>query len=324
MRILVTGGAGLLGTRLIQSLLDTQPTIDGRPITAIMSLDIGPCPIGDGRVESVIGDISDPRVVESALGPDTAVVCHLAAIVSAEAEADFERGMQVNFDATRVLLDACRRLAKAPRFLFASSLAVFGPATVEPLAENIAPMPQSSYGTQKAIGELLVNDYSRRGFIDGRVCRLPTIVVRPGRPNQAASSFASSIIREPLNGEEAICPVASDLPLWLSSPRIAVSNLIHALTLPADRLGDWRTFNLPGLTVTVSEMLDALERKAGAEARARVRFEPDAAIEPIVTSWPGGLEVKRSLALGFGADRNFDDVITAFVDDEATAGRTQG
>ncbi|HET7314111.1 D-erythronate dehydrogenase, partial [Salinisphaera sp.] len=299
MRILVTGGAGFLGARLIQSLLDTQPLIDGQRARAITSLDVGPCPISDERVESVTGDISDPRVIESALGPDVAVVCHLAAVVSAEAEADFQRGMQVNFDATRVLLDACRRLAQAPRFLFASSLAVFGPGEVEPLAEDTAPMPQSSYGTQKAIGELLVNDYSRRGFIDGRACRLPTIVVRPGRPNKAASSFASSIIREPLNGEDAICPVASDLPLWLSSPRTAVTNLVHALTLPADRLGDWRTFNLPGLTVTVSEMLDALERQAGIETRARVRFEPDAAIESIVNSWPGGLETKRSLALGF-------------------------
>lgn len=320
MRILVTGGAGFLATRLIQSLLDTRPTIDGQPITAITSLDIGPCPIDDARVESITGDISDPRVIESALTPDTAAVCHLAAIVSAEAEADFERGMRVNLDATRLLLDGCRRLEQVPRFLFTSSLAVFGPAQTNPLAEDIAPMPRSSYGAQKAIGELLVNDYSRRGFIDGRACRLPTIVVRPGRPNRAASSFASSIIREPLNGEGAVCPVAPDLALWLSSPRTAVANLTHALTSPAERLGDWRTFNLPGLTVTVTAMLDALERHAGTDTRARVRFERDAAIEAIVASWPGGLEVERSLALGCEADRNFDDVIAAFVEDEGAAG----
>lgn len=318
MRILVTGGAGFLGTRLIQALLDTR-WIDGQPISAITSLDIGPCPLADERIESVTGDISDPRVIESALKSDTTAVCHLAAIVSSEAEADFERGMQVNLDATRVLLDACRRLGDAPRFLFTSSLAVFGPASTEPLAEDIAPMPRSSYGAQKAIGELLVNDYSRRGFIDGRVCRLPTIVVRPGRPNQAASSFASSIIREPLNGEDAVCPVSAERPLWLSSPRTAVANLVHALTIPVERLGGWRTLNLPGLTVEVSEMLNALERRAGAKARARVRFEPDPGIESIVNSWPGALDVTRPLGLGFGADQNFDDVITAFMEDETAS-----
>lgn len=320
MRALVTGGAGFLGTRLIRSLLEKQLTIDGQPVTEITSLDTGPSSITDDRVESVTGDISNPRVIDSALSDDTVAICHLAAIVSAEAEADFERGMQVNVDATRTLLDACRRLTYSPRFLFASSLAVFGPASSEPLAGDIAPMPRSSYGTQKAVGELLVNDYSRRGFIDGRACRLPTIVVRPGRPNNAASSFASSIIREPLKGEEAVCPVEPDLRLWLSSPRTAVANLVHALMLPSDRLGNWRTFNMPGLPIKVSEMLDALERQAGPEARARVRFESDVAIESIVNSWPGSIEVNRPLALGFGADQNFDDVISAFIADERPGG----
>ncbi len=261
------------------------------------------------------------KSLRATLTSDTAVVCHLAAVVSSEAEADFDRGMQVNLDATRQLLDACRGLPRPPRFLFASSLAVFGPDGTEPLAEDVAPMPQSSYGTQKAIGELLVNDYSRKGFIDGRACRLPTIVVRPGRPNRAASSFASSIIREPLAGVEAICPVGAEQSMWLSSPRSAVANLIHALELPAERLGSWRTINLPGLSVTVTEMLDALARRAGREARALVRFETDPDIERLVKSWPGALDVKRPYELGFRADEDFDAAVAAFIEDEAAAGR---
>ncbi|MGB7757490.1 MAG: D-erythronate dehydrogenase [Salinisphaera sp.] len=321
MRVLVTGGAGFLGTRLIQTLLDSQTTIGGESISAITSLDMRACPVTDSRVTSVVGDGSDGEVIAATLTSDTAVVCHLAAVVSSEAEADFDRGMQVNLDATRQLLDACRGLPRPPRFLFASSLAVFGPDGTEPLAEDVAPMPQSSYGTQKAIGELLVNDYSRKGFIDGRACRLPTIVVRPGRPNRAASSFASSIIREPLAGVEAICPVGAEQSMWLSSPRSAVANLIHALELPAERLGSWRTINLPGLSVTVTEMLDALARRAGREARALVRFETDPDIERLVKSWPGALDVKRPYELGFRADEDFDAAVAAFIEDEAAAGR---
>ncbi|MGM8929950.1 D-erythronate dehydrogenase [Salinicola halophyticus] len=316
MHVIVTGGAGFLGARLIQQLLAGEASIEGQAITRVTSIDLAPCPVGDDRVESLTGDVADPALIEQALGDDTGAVCHLAAMVSSQAEADFELGMRVNLDATRTLLEACRAHPKRLRFLFASSLAVFGPGLSQPVPEAVGPQPRSSYGAQKAMGELLVNDYSRRGFVDGRVCRLPTIVVRPGKPNQAASSFASSIIREPLSGLEAICPVDAGLPLWLSSPRAVVANLVHALALDGETLGDWRTLNLPGITVTVEEMLDALERQAGTSARDLVRFEPDAGIDAIVASWPGGLAVERPLSLGFQADSDFDAIIHAYLDDK--------
>lgn len=319
MHVVVTGGAGFLGARLVRALLAGDVTIDGKTIDRITSIDLAPCPVGDARVESVAGDIADPSLIDQALRDDTAAVCHLAAVVSAQAEADFDLGMRVNLDATRGLLEACRVHPERLRFLFASSLAVFGPVSEQPVAEAIGPQPRSSYGAQKAMGELLVNDYSRRDFIDGRVCRLPTIVARPGKPNQAASSFASSIIREPLSGQPAVCPVDPGLPLWLSSPRAVIANLVHALTLSGEaldtQLDGWRTLNLPGITVSVHEMLEALARQAGEEARQRVSFEPDAAIDRIVSSWPGGLEITRPLALGFKADRDFDAIVRAYRED---------
>ncbi|MDO0945635.1 MULTISPECIES: D-erythronate dehydrogenase [Chromohalobacter] len=315
MQVIVTGGAGFLGARLIQTLLEEGQRIEGEAITRVTSIDLAPCPLDDPRVESWTGDIADKALIERALGDDTLAVCHLAAVVSAQAEADFELGMRVNLEATQALLDACRAHPRRLRFLFASSLAVFGPGLAQPVPEETGPQPRSSYGAQKAIGELLVNDYSRRGFIDGRVCRLPTIVARPGKPNQAASSFASSIIREPLAGQRAVCPVDPDLPLWLSSPRAVVGNLRHALQLDDAALGEWRTLNLPGITVTVTQLLDALERQAGAETRGLVDFTPDAAIDKIVASWPGGLEIARPLSLGFQADTDVDAVIRAYRED---------
>ncbi|WP_342595736.1 D-erythronate dehydrogenase [Salinicola lusitanus] len=316
MHVIVTGGAGFLGARLVRQLLSGEVSIAGQAVTRVTSIDLAPCPIAEDRVESLTGDVADPALIERALGDDTGAVCHLAAVVSAQAEADFELGMRVNLDATRALLEACRAHPKRLRFLFASSLAVFGPGLALPVAEAIGPQPRSSYGAQKAMGELLVNDYSRRGFVDGRVCRLPTIVVRPGKPNRAASSFASAIIREPLAGVEAVCPVDAGLALWLSSPRAVVANLAHALSIEGEALGDWRTLNLPGITVTVTAMLDALERVAGPSARQRVRFEPDAGIDAIVASWPGGLDTARPLGLGFRADSDFDAIIRAYREDE--------
>ncbi|MGO1345081.1 MULTISPECIES: D-erythronate dehydrogenase [Chromohalobacter] len=315
MQVIVTGGAGFLGARLIQTLLEEGQRIEGETITRVTSIDLAPCPLDDPRVESWVGDVADKALIERAMGDDTLAVCHLAAVVSSQAEADFELGMRVNLEATQALLDACRAHPRRLRFLFASSLAVFGPGLEQPVPEVVGPQPRSSYGAQKAIGELLVNDYSRRGFIDGRVCRLPTIVARPGKSNQAASSFASSIIREPLAGQRAVCPVDPELPLWLSSPRAVVGNLRHALQLDGDALGEWRTLNLPGITVTVTQLLDALERQAGAETRSLVDFEPDAAIDKIVASWPGALEIERPLSLGFQADADVDAVIHAYRED---------
>lgn len=315
MQVIVTGGAGFLGARLIQTLLEEGQRIEGETITRVTSIDLASCPLDDPRVESWVGDVADKALIERAMGDDTLAVCHLAAVVSSQAEADFELGMRVNLEATQALLDACRAHPRRLRFLFASSLAVFGPGLAQPVPEEVGPQPRSSYGAQKAIGELLVNDYGRRGFIDGRVCRLPTIVARPGKPNQAASSFASSIIREPLAGQRAVCPVAPELPLWLSSPRAVVGNLRHALQLDGDALGEWRTLNLPGITVTVTQLLDALERQVGAETRALVSFEPDAAIDKIVASWPGGLDIERPLSLGFQSDDDVDAVIRAYRED---------
>ncbi|MBA1272951.1 D-erythronate dehydrogenase [Stutzerimonas azotifigens] len=311
MKILVTGGAGFLGARLIEALL--APTAnDLLPAGGtIVSADLAPCPVDDPRVVSHTGDVSDPAFIASLIDPSTTLVYHLAAVVSGQAEADFDLGMRVNFDATRTLLEACRQQAQTPRFVFASSLAVFGGPMPEQVPESLAPLPQSSYGAQKAMAELLINDYSRKGFVDGRVCRLPTISVRPGKPNAAASSFASGILREPLSGEASNCPVPLDTRLWLSSPQTVIDNLLHAARLDGQALGLRRTLNLPGISVRVSEMLDSLARVGGDAARARVGFEPDERVQRIVCSWPGDFDIERPLQLGFRVDADFDSVVKA-------------
>jgi nucleoside-diphosphate-sugar epimerase len=305
MIIVVTGGAGFLGSRVIQALLLADPQ------SSIISLDLAPCPVLDPRVRSIVGDIADERLLASAFDTDVSVVYHLAAIVSSQAEADFDLGMRVNFDATRALLERCRLSAKQPRVVFASSLAVFGGDVPKVVPESQAALPQSSYGTQKAMAELLINDYTRKGFIDGRVCRLPTISVRPGKPNAAASSFASGIIREPMAGQTSVCPVPLDTRLWLCSPDTVVANLVHAAELEGGALGANRTLNLPGICVEVLAMLDALQRIAGPEARARVTLQRDERIERIVCSWPGDFDITRPLALGFQVDASIDDLIRA-------------
>lgn len=313
MKIIVTGGAGFLGTRLIKALLARAGQVEGLPaFESIVSVDLAPCAVDDPRVSSVTGNVSDPAFIRAAVTPDTVAVYHMAAVVSGQAEADFDLGMSVNLDGTRALLEACRALGTAPRFVFASSLAVFGGPMPEVVPEDLALLPQSSYGAQKAIGELLVGDYSRKGFIDGRVCRLPTIVVRPGKPNAAASSFASGIIREPLNGEASNCPVPPATRMWLSSPATVTDNLVHAIAVPGERLGGRRTLNLPGLCVTVAEMLASLERVGGPEARARVTEVPEQRIIDIVCSWPGDFDVSRPLALGFTRDGDFDAVVRQY------------
>lgn len=311
MKILVTGGAGFLGSRLIQALLAPAANDLLPGLTHILSVDLAPCPLQDPRIESLIGDIADPAFITPLIDADTAIVYHLAAVVSGQAEADFDLGMRVNLDATRVLLEACRQQGHAPKLVFASSLAVFGGELPAQVPENLAPLPQSSYGAQKAMAELLINDYSRKGFIDGRVCRLPTISVRPGRPNAAASSFASGIIREPLAGEPSNCPVPLDTRLWLSSPDCVIANLVHAARLDGQALGLRRTLNLPGISVSVRQMLDSLERLAGVAARALVGHEADPRVERIVCSWPGDFDIRRPLQLGFAVDPDFDAIVAA-------------
>jgi nucleoside-diphosphate-sugar epimerase len=225
----------------------------------------------------------------------------------------------VNLDATRALLEASRRLRRPPRLVATSSVAVYGGVLPPVVTDDTALRPQSSYGMEKAVGELLVADYARRGWVDGRVLRLPTVSVRPGKPNKAASSFASGIIREPLSGLEAVCPVPPETRLWLLSPRKAVEDLVHGHEIDAAALGGVRTVNLPGLSVTVAEMVAALERVGGREAVARIRWERDPLVERIVASWPGVWDTTRALRLGFGGDADFESVVRAFVADDLSA-----
>ena len=321
MKALITGGAGFLGRRLAGRLLErgTLKGPDGRDrtIDEIVLLDVVPAAgFADARVRTLVGDVAVPGFIERAIDRDTASVFHLAAVVSAQAEENFDLGMRVNVDASRALLEACRAAGHRPRVVFTSSVAVFGGALPPTVLESTATNPQSSYGTQKAIGELLVNDYSRRAFVDGRVLRLPTVSVRPGRPNRAASSFASGIIREPLAGEAAACPISPDTRVWLLSPRRAVDGLVLGHELDSAALGTSRVINLPGISVTVRDMVAALERVAGAGVAGRVRWERDPALDRIVSSWPGAWEARRAEALGFRGDADFDSIIRAYIEDE--------
>jgi nucleoside-diphosphate-sugar epimerase len=272
--------------------------------------------LGDPRVESIAADITDRAAVERVIGPETTSVFHLAAVVSGQAEAEFDLGMRVNFDATRLLLERLRHLGHNARFVMTSSVAVFGGDLPEVVPDDFIWAPQSSYGTQKAMADLLMSDYARKGFVDARSIRLPTIVVRPGKPNLAASSFASGIIREPLHGQAAVCPVDPETILWLMSPRSVVRNLMHAHDLPAERLGRRRVINLPGLSIRVAEMIAALERIAGPETTSLIRIERDPKVEQIVNSWPGNFTAACARSLGFVVDTDFSDIIRAFMEDE--------
>jgi len=321
MNVVITGGAGFLGQRLARKLLarGRLSTAEGRqePIERLVLLDVVPAPyFGDSRVHAISGDLSDASIVRRAFADGAASVFHLAAVVSGQAEADFDLGMRVNLDASRLLLEACRASGQKPRVLFTSSVAVYGGELPPLVDDRTALTPQSSYGVQKAIGELLLGDYTRKGFVDGRVARLPTISVRPGRPNKAASSFASGIIREPLNGEGAICPVSPGLRLWLLSPRRAIDCLIDLHDIPADVLGRSRSINLPGVSVSVAQMVDALRAVAGDAAAQRIRWERDPVIERIVGSWPAAWDIARATSLGLRGDADFEAIVRAYVEDD--------
>ena len=267
----------------------------------------------------VTGDITDPEVLKHVINPQTSSVFHFAAVVSAAAEADFDLGLRVNLHGTLAVLEACRALPQPPRLVFTSSIATFGgelPAVVD---DTTPQTPQSSYGIQKAVGELLVNDYARKGFLDGRAIRLPTIVVRPGKPNRAASGFASGIIREPLCGMDTVCPVTPDTRLAILSPRRAVAAFLLAHDLPAEAWGYTRSLNIPGLSVTVDEMVAALRRVAGEVPVRHIHWEPDAAIQRIISSWPGAFTSTRARRLGFQADASMDEIVQAFIEDDLPA-----
>jgi len=322
MRAVITGGGGFLGLKLAKALLarGALAAQDGSEaaLSKIVLLDAAypeSMPT-DARLEVVCGDVSDAATIERVVTPDTGVIFHLAAVVSGAAEADFDLGDRVNLEGTRRLLAQARRCARAPRLVFASSVAAFGGDLPPVLDDATTPTPQTSYGTQKVIGEYLIADMSRKGFIDGRALRLPTVVVRAGKPNAAASSFASGVIREPLNGVESVCPVAADTGVWLLSPKRVTQAFLHAHDLPASAWPTTRTVNLPGITVSVAEMLEGLRRVAGASVARRVRFEADARIQAIVKTWPSRLKTPRAAGMGFQADPDIDTVIRDYIADE--------
>ncbi|MGQ0510593.1 MAG: D-erythronate dehydrogenase [Betaproteobacteria bacterium] len=321
MNILITGGGGFLGFRLAKTLL-ARGTLGGKPVSSITLLDgaFPPSVAQEPRLKAVTGDVSDAATIAGVCTPDTGAVFHLAAVVSGAAEADFDLGMRVNYKGMELLLAQMRKCRKegAPpaRLVYTSSVAAFGGELPPVLDDATIANPQTSYGAQKVIGEYLVSDYSRKGFIDGRSLRLPTVVVRAGKPNAAASSFASGIIREPLNGVVSECPVAPETGVWLLSPGRVVDAFIHAWELPPEAWGTQRWLNLPGITATVAQMVEALRKVAGDEVAKRVLYKADARIQAIVRTWPVNFRTPRALAMGFKPDPDVESVIRAYIADE--------
>ena len=326
MNIVITGGAGFVGARLARTLLARRQLSPASaapaPIDTITLVDRVPAPSDlaqDPHVRAVVGDLNEllAKAPERAVPPNTSLVFHLAAAVSGECEADFDLGMRSNFAATNALLEVCRKLGTAPTLVFSSSLAVFGNSPEQPLPEvitdNTLPTPQTSYGIQKFIAEQLIADYTRKGFINGRSVRLMTVSVRPGRPNGAASGFFSGMIREPLAGVRAACPVADETPVAISSPTRTIEGLISAAEASDAQWGPRTALNLPSLSTTVGEMAAALGRVAGTTATDLLDRTPDPAIRRIVKSWPGRFETVRARSLGLGSDATFEDVIREYV-----------
>ncbi len=317
MKIVITGGGGFIGFKLAKALL-ARGTLAAEKIARLTLVDQAfPAELPeDPRLETLAGDISDPSFAARAIEPDTASIFHLAAVVSGAAEADFDLGMRVNLKGMQNVLDQARRCARPPRLVFASSVAAFGGQLPHVLDDSTTPAPQTSYGSQKVIGEYLVSDFSRKGYVDGRSLRLPTIVVRPGKANAAASSFASAAVREPLAGVAYECPLPPETGVWLLSPRRVVEAFIHAHDLPASRWGSNRVVNLPGITVTVAEMIAAMGKIAGSHVAKRVSWKLDARIDAIVKTWPVRFATPRALAMGFKADPGIDAVIRDYIADE--------
>jgi UDP-glucose 4-epimerase len=322
MHVMILGAAGMVGRKLVEKIA-SKPLAFGRPVTRLTLADAFQPPIPEAlqsvttalTVDLASAGAAD-RLIET--GPD--LIFHLAAIVSGEAEADFDKGYAVNLDGTRALFDAIRKLGLTstyvPRVVFASSIAVFGTPFPEVIPDEFFTTPLTSYGTQKAIAELLLSDYSRRGIFDGIGIRLPTITVRPGAPNKAASGFFSNILREPLVGKEAVLPVSDSVRHWFASPRAAVGFFVHAATIDTARIGARRNLTMPGLSALVSEEIEALRRVAGDKAVALIKRVPDPVIERIVAGWPTQFDATRASSLGFKAETSFDEILQVHIEDE--------
>ncbi len=330
MHILILGAAGMIGRKLTDRLA-AAGSVGGRAISAMTLVDVVPptAPAGVGvPVSTHACDLATPGEAERLIDGRPDLIFHLAAIVSGEAEADFEKGYRVNLDGTRLLFEAIRRQSGngtyVPRVVFTSSIAVFGAPFPDRIGDDFFTTPLTSYGTQKAIDELLLSDYSRRGFFDGIGIRLPTICVRPGKPNKAASGFFSGILREPLAGQEAVLPVSEDVTHFHASPRAAIGFLMHAASLDLTRLGARRNLTMPGLSATVGEQIEALRRAAGDDAVRLIRREPDATIAGIVAGWARRFDTQRALDLGFRAETSFDDIIRVYIEDELGGAPVRG
>ena len=319
MRVLVTGAGGMIGRKLVERLI-ADGSLRGQRIETIHAVDIAAPSFDGGAIEIVSQavDFRDNASVPPLVDARPDVVFHLAAIVSGEAEADFDKGYEINLGGTQALFDAIARAeGYCPRVVFASSIAVFGAPFPEKIGDTFATLPLTSYGTQKAIGELLLADYTRKGLMDGIGLRLPTIVVRPGKPNLAASGFFSNILREPMAGKEAVLPVDEDVRHWMASPRSAVGFFLHAAEIDGARVGPRRNLTMPGLSMTVGEMIEGLRSFAGDGAAARIRREPDETIRAIVANWPRDFNPARATELGFEAESDFQDILRAHAEDEA-------
>lgn len=325
MHVLLTGGSGFIGQAFAKRLLNANSlNVSGEDAGGITRLTVidtvpAPTPSDDQRVSAVQGDITDRSSLNELITEPVDLCVHLAAIVSANAEADFDLGWSVNVDGTRNLLELMRTQANRPKFVFASSLAVFGGDMPELVSDQIALWPQTSYGAQKAVSELMVADYARKGFVDGLSLRLPTVVVRPGKPNKAASTFASSIIREPLAGKPAICPVDPSAEMFITSPRNIVASLFHAIALADEKIGPNKGMVLPGITVAIGDMVAALRDVAGNDVADLVRWQPDPVIQKIVAGWAANVSGARALKLGFPQDQDFASIIRAHIDDYVAA-----
>lgn len=320
MHISVIGAGGMLGAKLI-ARLRKEGKLAGKAISAITRYDAvipPPPPASTFPIDTFVGDLSAPGEAEKLIASKPDVIFHLAAIVSGEAEKDFEKGYRINLDATRILFEIIRKSGSGykPKVVFTSSIAVFGAPFPEAIGDEFFTTPLTSYGTQKAIDELLLNDYSRRGFFDGVALRMPTVCVRPGKPNLAASGFFSNIIREPLSGKPANLPVGDDVRHWHVSPRGAIQFLVQAAEIDTAKLGARRTLTLPGLSCTVAEQIEALRKVAGNDVVKLISREPDETIARIVSGWPRNFDPQRALSLGFKAEKSFEDIIRVHMEDE--------